>query len=369
MVRVIRSVDEATPAWLAARLHGAGVLREVAMVTAVEQRGNDAFNSTIAHLTLTYAPTAPESAPQQLVLKLNREGWGENEIGFYELVRATASAPDLPMVLPCYAAAYDPATGDSHLLLLDVSATHAPPLSRTQVLAGDTMPSPWQLPLIADTIADFHAHWWEHPALGSGVGRVRPWYGTAEEHAAHVARREREWEQLVAAEGARLPEGTRVLLDTALARLPALWERYLAPRMSTLRHVTLTNGDGYFAQFLCPRQPDQPNRRIYLIDYQDASGNFGAYDLTYLFATFWTPQQRAGDSLERTLLRRYWQRLVARGVVGYSWEQLVEDYRVMLAYMVFDPVFNAVSGAARAYWEPKLRCLTAAYREWRCADL
>lgn len=184
-----------------------------------------------------------------------------------------------------------------------------------------------------------------------------------------MARREREWAQLAAQEGERLPVEMRDLLDTALARLPARWERYLAPRVSALRHLTLTNGDGYFAQFLCPHRPEQPDQRVYLIDYQDASGNFGAYDLIYLFATFWTPQQRTGADLERSLLRRYWQRLVARGITGYPWEQLVEDYRVMLAYMVFDPVFNAVSGASRAYWEPKLRCLTAAYRDWRCDDL
>lgn len=369
MGRVIRSVDEATPEWLTARLREAGVLPQAAAVTAVESRGNDAFNSTVAHLTPAYSPGAPKSAPRRLVLKLNQEGWGENEIGFYELVRVTASAPEQPMVLPCYAAAYDPASGDSHLLLPDVSATHAPPLSRAQVLAGDTMPPVWLLPLVTDAIADFHAHWWEHATLGSGVGRVRPWYGTAEEHAAHVARREREWAQLVAAEGERLPTEAHALLDSALARLPALWERYLAPRMGTLRHLTLTNGDGYFAQFLCPRRPEQPDQRVYLIDFQDASGNFGAYDLIYLFATFWTPQQRTGGDLERSLLRRYWQRLVARGITGYPWEQLVEDYRVMLAYMVFDPVFNAVSGASRAYWEPKLRCLTAAYHDWRCNEL
>jgi hypothetical protein len=50
--------------------------------------------------------------------------------------------PDLPMIVPCYHARYDPATGDSALLLQDLSETHHLPITRdAQLTPGQNLPA------------------------------------------------------------------------------------------------------------------------------------------------------------------------------------------------------------------------------------
>jgi hypothetical protein len=56
-------------------------------------------------------------------------------------------------------------------------------------------------------------------------------------------------------------------------------------------------------------------------------------------------------------------------VQGYSWEALQEDYRVMLAILIFVAVWDKTSGAAKGYWWLKMSCLLAAYEDWDCALL
>src|SRR6185312_4853965 len=102
--------------------------------------------------------------------------------------------------------------------------------------------------------------------------------------------------------------------------------------------LTITNGDAYFNQFLCPRLPTEG--RTLLVDFEEASGNFGAFDLVFLFATFWTREQRQDGNREVRLLRRYHQILTASGVANYSWEDLLSDYRLMLALIVFLPIWD-----------------------------
>ena len=56
-------------------------------------------------------------------------------------------------------------------------------------------------------------------------------------------------------------------------------------------------------------------------------------------------------------------------MAGFPYEALRDDYRAMVAHMVFDPVFNAVDGSSRGYWEPKLCCLADAWEDLDCGSL
>jgi len=142
-----------------------------------------------------------------------------------------------------------------------------------------------------------------------------------------------------------------------------LWSRYLADRVTSHRNLTLSNGDSYFAQFLCP---NDPAGTTYLIDFQSPKADFAALDLVYLFATFWTPAQRRRR--ESALLRHYHRAIQAYGV-RYGWDELLVDYRLMVIYMLFFPLWDYVNGSRRAYWWPKMYCLTGAFQDLGCADL
>lgn len=66
------NIQSITPAWLTNVLHTHNALPQ-GQVVAIEQKGNDAFNSAIVHLAVSYSGDAPETAPRRLFLKRNIE--------------------------------------------------------------------------------------------------------------------------------------------------------------------------------------------------------------------------------------------------------------------------------------------------------
>lgn len=131
-----------------------------------------------------------------------------------------------------------------------------------------------------------------------------------------------------------------------------------------MSNLTLTQNDCYLTQFLCPRAG---HTQTYLVDFQDVCTDFAARDLVYLLATFWTSEQR--HPLEQELLQLYYRTLAQNGVTGFGFDTLLQDYRLMLTHMIFQPVWDFSYGANAAYWKPKMRCLTDAYVDLRCVDL
>jgi len=367
---VISSIPEITADWLtsALRRHGALPQGQVLSVTAKPHDHHMGYVSeTIAHLTPHYSAEAPASAPRHLLWKYYNNHDGAVEVSFYNIV-ATLPEP-VPGVIPCYEAMYDPESGESHCLLDDLSATHRIPLPRARVLAGEGVPTPQQLEQIMDSLARFHAYWWQHPLLGTvpDTLEVRWWYRDREHFDKHILRRQNNWAAFLSQEGDTLPPKLHQLYEHALANLPGLWEHYFAPRVTNFHQLTLANGDGYFNQYLCPTSNVADS--AYLIDFQEISANFGANDLVYLLPTFWSQEQRYEQSREEQALRRYHQTLCAHGVTDYTWDDLMTDYRLMITLMIFVPVWDQTEGSPREYWWLKMRCLTAAYQDLECAKL
>ncbi len=351
-----------TPEWLTDILYTHDSLPH-GRVTAVEQRGNDAFNSAVVHLSVTYSEDAPATAPRKLFLKRNIEAeWGKRagarEVAFYKLVGSLAE--HLPMIIHCYAAGYDEVNGTSYILLEDVSETHTPPVTRAQLIAYEGVPDQVRIEQVVDTVAQFHAFWWQHPLLDKDVTGMVKYYSDQ-------AQVQKFWTSFIADEGAWFPADLRALYEAALASLPQLWERFLAPRVPTYKNMTMCHGDCYLSQFLCPNAPT--SGPTYIVDFQGPDTDFGAFDLVHLFATFWTSTQRKENNREVQMLHRYHNGLQSHGVTSYSWDDLLTDYKVLLTYMLFFPVWDQTNGSSKDYWWPKMQCLIAAFQDWECADL
>lgn len=358
--------DPVTAIWLTAVLRDASALTHGDIISVAERPNTTAFNSIITHLTLTYSLDATADAPTRLLLKRNLSAaWAvkdaEREVTFYRTTMPFAH--HLPMLVRCYGAAFDAEQGTSYLLLDDLSVTHVTPISRERVLALDGIPSEEHIHGVIDALVQFHAYWWEHPLLGREALPVHGWYRDRTAHDGFIRDVAADWERFIATEGASFPDDLRVLYETALAGLPSLWDRYFADRVISHRNLTLSNGDSYFAQFLCP---NDPAGMTYLIDFQSPKADFAALDLVYLIATFWTPAQRQGR--EMALLRRYHRAIQAYGA-RYGWDELLVDYRLMVIYLLFFPLWDYVNGSRRAYWWPKMYCLTGAFQDLGCADL
>ncbi len=362
--------DPVTPGWLTTVLRQAGVLMQGA-VQAVEQEMTGAFNSATSRLLLQYSADAAPGAPTHLILKRNIAAeWGieagAEEVKFYSLVASLPEHP--PIIVPCYAASYDEISGNSYLLLKDVSATHRPPLTRDQQISiVEGIPSKEDIASVVEALAQLHAYWWEHPLLESDRFTVGYWSRTRERFEQYRQRRAASWNRLIAREASWFPGDLRALYERVLAHLEQFWEQYLEPRFRARQRLTLIHGDAYFANFLCPQPP--ATGPTYLLDWQSPGFDIGGYDLANLCATFWTSEQRREDQREETILRRYYATLQARGVTGYSWENLLTDYRLGLIFWLLVPVQDGADGARKDYWWPKMQCLVAAFRDWRCADL
>lgn len=210
-------------------------------------------------------------------------------------------------------------------------------------------------------LARFHAAWWQHPQMGAipDLMEVRWWYRDEAFFRRHYAMRQEQVTDFLARFGEEIEGEIVEMIQKMVARYATFWD-YLAPRVTSFQHLTLSQGDCYLTQFLVPRYAT--HQGAILVDFQAASVNFGAYDLVYMVATFWTSAQRAQH--EERLLRLYWETLQLHGVMGYPWERLREDYKMMLGLMLFDPIQDAVRGSSAAYWQPKLHCLVAACRDW-----
>lgn len=362
--------DSPTPAWLTVVVREAGILQQ-GEVIEIEQQKSGAFNSQLAFLRLHYSIDADPNLPTRIVWKRNvPTEWGvqagAEEVKFYKLV---ATLPDHPRFLPpCYVAEYDEASGDSYLLLQDLSESHAPPETRDQQSSlVDAALSPENMVRVIDTLAQFHAYWWQHPLLTSGQLPIGYWSRNAKRFALYQDRRQRSWASLMAQAGDWLPADIRALYEWVLAHLSYHWEHYLESRFRTQTHLTVVHGDAYFSNFLCPKR-DEPDD-TYLLDWQSPSVELAGRDLANLLATFWTPATRHHEAREQKLLQRYYHTLCAHGVTGYSWAELLTDYRSGLIYWLLVPVQDCYGGASKEYWWPKMQCLVAAFRDWQCEKL
>jgi hypothetical protein len=105
----IDHLEEITPAWLSSVLQRAGVLNNE-RVDSIQYEPNEAFNSQVAHLQVSYLPKKRVELPERLLVKLNQAGDGMIEVEFYRQA-AHLSHELLPMIVPCYSAQYDPDSG------------------------------------------------------------------------------------------------------------------------------------------------------------------------------------------------------------------------------------------------------------------
>src|SRR6185295_81347 len=150
----------------------------------------------------------------------------------------------LPMLMPWYDAQYSQDLDAAHFLMPDLSLTHEKTVTVDEVTLGRSMPSERQLEQVIDTIADFHAHWWNHPRLDDSIGPIHGGYRDASEFEREImTERRANYESFIAEEAGQLPEELREMFEHALSRLPILYERWLAPRIGSRDNLTLIHGD------------------------------------------------------------------------------------------------------------------------------
>jgi len=358
-----------TPHRLTELLYKAKMLHRGSVV-GIQITENEAFNSHVQHLKVSYSPDILPALPAEMVSKQNvLEDWGKEagrrEVAFYRLLEQNAE--QLPMIIPHFVAEYDESTGNSFLLLQDLSATHHPPITRQQQIQWEGMPADATLYQIVETLAAFHAAWWGHPQSGTYPCEVDPQLQDEASFQECCQECEQNWRSCLTAEGSWLPQDIVRDLTEISRLLPGMWERYLSKRFPERHQLTVAHTDAYLANFLVPRS--DKTGAVFMMDWQGPYTTIGAYDLVMMCASFWTPAQRQENNREETMLRRYLATLHMHGITHYTWNHLLEDYRWMLLIFLQVAIWDQTNGSKRHYWWPKLQCLISAVRDLDCLSL
>jgi hypothetical protein len=354
MAEVISDAAEVTPEWLTLRLRHNGFLPR-GRVSGVHVKSSRTLTvSIVSRLGVEYADDAPPLSPRDLFLKVSNPNFvpalaRQNtpaEMVFYNSVSREMPDPPLPR---CFDAAFSPATGHSHLLLEDLSETHYHPPTPVP-------PSLEECEAAVDCLAQLHAHWWEHPRLGAGVGKL-----LSDEEIRGLARVTAvRFAAFADSLGERLSGERRRTFERVINTFPRPWVR-----LGSARGLTVTHGDAHTLNFLFPRRPG--GGRLYLIDWQLWHPHIGPRDLAYMMTLFWYPEDRT--RLEQKLLRRYHQRLEAGGVKDYGWEACWKDYRWSAIRNIFIPTLHWSRGMRESLWWPQVERALSAFEDLGCVEL
>jgi hypothetical protein len=134
---------------------------------------------------------------------------------------------------------------------------------------------------------------------------------------------------------------------------------------------TIIHGDVGHNNILVPRDGDRP---IYIIDRQPFDWSLttwlGAYDLAYAMVLDWDVETRR--RLELPVLRRYHHWLIEKGVSGYTWQRLYDDYRLCVAmgvYIATEYCRGGVNSRWISEWLGMLKRALTACDDLNCSEL
>jgi Ecdysteroid kinase-like family len=336
---------------LTATLGRAGVLGRAQVTDVAVESSRDTILSRIIRIRLKYS--APnDDAPGSIIFKTCRPDRagdalhaGGQEVAFYDQI-APLMAPIAPR---CFEAYRDAETSAWHLLLEDLTETHA-------------VPTQWPLPptrqqcgAIVRAHARLHASWWDDPRLGVSVGS---WLD-AEAMDWQMQLVANDFQRFVDRVGDLLSRERRRLYEQLIGSAPCLLQRY-----HSRRNVTITQGDAHVWNTFLPRGQSDDAR---LFDWDSWRLDVASRDLAYMMAIHWYPDRR--QQMERSLLDEYHETLVAHGVHGYDRSALDADYRLSVLWQITTPVWQAVNNIPAVIWWNGLERIMLAVDDLDCRSL
>jgi len=308
--------------------------------------------SILARLRLQYK-AAPLKAPTDLLLKFTRSDISQRSStkrAFREVEFYRAVAPSMPIrPFPrCFAAAYDAATGRSHLLLED--------LSQHYHRAEQALPATLQNSLQhVSSLAIVHSYWWNDGRLGRTVGSL-----PSQEEVDQTIDDFRHY--LIAFSdmlGDRLTPTRRKTLSDVCDAMPDIMKR------QENGPITLLHGDTHPWNFLNPNDPN--SGLAYIIDWEFWRPGYPLHDLAYMLAVNHMAEHRR--CIETRLLQHYLTALTENGVTDLSWENCWDQYRLAVIRHVFTPLVQWHNGLANVVWWGNIDRVIRAFDELNCKEL
>ena len=317
-----KRIEEISAQWLNWALHECGVCQRASVVqieiTSIGG-GGVGYLSVVARIILTY-DQEDFGLPASVVVKLptvtpshreSGDSWNayEREARFYQEI-----APRSPVRLPrCYLSVLEPDKGDYIIIMEDVSGK----------IFGDQVKglSVEQAYAAIRTIAQFHAHWWEHPDLANLT-----WMPTENLDILHLFAQN--WPQFRHQFHDQMTEEERDIGDRLNWQGDRLVELH-AQGPCTIAHADFRADNLVFDE----SSTEQP---VIVLDWQMAQRNFGAYDVARLVCGSLPSEYQVGRY--REFVAVWHDGLIANGVQNYSLEQAWRDYQIALVTCLYLPV-------------------------------
>jgi len=313
--------------------------------------------STSVRLRVLYSADSTGVKPASLFLKMvtldmEDEFFGPSEVNYYQ--RDYVGVRDAPL-LHTYDAVYSEKQGRYHILMDDVSDTHVTARNKTPTLDYGMA--------LAEGLAALHAQWWGKTRLAEIDERLPD---------AQAIQQFVDMSKL----------GASLIIDACADELKAQWPelinriydahpRRMIQRTQNDAGFTLIHGDVNRNNILVPISGERP---LYLIDRQPFNWSLtvwlGIYDLAYAMVLYWDVKIRR--TLETLVLRHYHACLIRRGIMGYAWEQLWDDYRLcvmMCVYVATEWCRTELRLDTHQYWMPMLQRTLTAVDDLNCVDL
>lgn len=348
MISIPNAPSDITPAWLTAVFQKNNIPH-----TTITNLDTSEVNSWAKHalsITVTYTDDAPAKAPRHLFCKIYEGGDAFN--GYGEIHYYTQLAPQLAQQISprFFAGEFDMEAMQSYFIIADISRTHAP---RTTA-----PPTQQKYEKLVDGLALLHAHWWEDERI------EQPDFYRRQGGPLRLAQAIPETDYMKSFEAftAVFPDHLATAQPDLTPKQHALcqliveqWPRLWLKRIGTGKHITMIHGDAHYYNNVW--LPNDPSGQVQLLDWETYKRGIGAFDLAYMLYYDVANRRR----WERHLLQRYYSNLVAAGISDYSWEQLLDDYRLGLMLTLF-PSF---------WWPvyPSVHAVLAALEEWDCEKL
>lgn len=293
--------------------------------------GTNAFNATILRLFLTYDP-ASAPGPRTLIAKLPTADTelharasvlqpGRREQWFYR-----RAAPRVPVRVPrCYYSRVDRSTGESLLLLEDLTAHPT-----GDWLAGATLR---QARVALRSLARLHARWWgasSDPAIQELATLVAP-QGQQELVQSLF---DAAWPRFAHRFSTRLTDDLFAFGAAIVGNMAAV-DRLGDQAPSTLAHGDFRLDNLHFGTragtFGC-----------WLIDWEDVFFGSSMVDVSWFLGGCLPLALRQH---EMPLLRHYHRALLVEGVGNYSWEHCLHDYRCGMCSSFVQGILTATRDA------------------------
>lgn len=319
-------------AWISEVLNSSGFLTGTNIIALQHEPWGigEGFTSDMARLTVTYDRKALQ-LPKTIIAKLPTPYEAaraavkpfniyEREIRFYAEV-----APQSPMRTPGFVYGDVDSENERYILLIEDCSCYEQ-VDQIKGLSSE------QTKLVTLKLADFHARWWDAPDLFSFPWIARP---RGPEAMALINTFRFCWDACTHIDGFTkiLPEGG---WDAGLK----IYEYYpwliqsVPDEYLTISHFDFRVDNMFFDW----NTPDDP---LIVFDWGGSSINRGVGDLAYMIGGSLTTDLRR--EVEQDIVRLYHDRLIERGVSGYTFDECWFDYLKGLLLFTFIGVLAVAS--------------------------